>query len=422
MIKNNSKPNVIILTHSYPRFKGDWRSNFIESLAVAYKEKTASISVLVPYANQWNRNKQNANGIKLITYRYMPFKSWHILGYGNSLAGDLKFNFLHIFLLPFMIFFGVIKLSILLKKYPVQIIHCHWAFPNSIIALAAKFLTRSDVKIFSSFPGSDVTVISKSGLIGKVIAKIINKSDYLSCNSSDLSEDLVKVGINKNKIDYVIYGVDSQKMTFDQSARRVIRKDLKVGSQEFMLLMVGRFVQKKGFITAIKAMLLIRRKYSKVKLFIIGSGILKRNYLDEIKKAELTEHVIILGEVLPEKLKEYYSACDILLMPSEREPSDGLNVVVVEAMSCGRPIVASSAGGNDLVVFDGFNGKIHKPGDIKDLAFKLIDLIKHKSRLVKMGRNSRRLVEDRFNWDAISSYYLSRYYEIKTRGKAKSQN
>jgi glycosyltransferase involved in cell wall biosynthesis len=114
-----------------------------------------------------------------------------------------------------------------------------------------------------------------------------------------------------------------------------------------------------------------------------------------------------LGEVLPGELKTYYSACDIFLMPSERFPSDGLNVVVVEAMACGRPIVASGVGGNDLVVFDGENGYLHQAGDAEDLARKVAPLLVDVNAREEMGRKSKILVDDRFNWKSIAGYYLA---------------
>jgi D-inositol-3-phosphate glycosyltransferase len=99
-------------------------------------------------------------------------------------------------------------------------------------------------------------------------------------------------------------------------------------------------------------------------------------------------------------------------MPSERLPSDGLNVVVVEAMACGRPVIASSVGGNDLVVFEGVNGYLHHCGDPEALAAKICLLIKDEKRRLEMGSNSKALVDERFNWNSISRYYIDCYRNL----------
>jgi glycosyltransferase involved in cell wall biosynthesis len=406
--------HVVIVTHSYPRYEGDWRSNFIESLAVGYRQNGAKVTVLVPRTKRWGRQSEDHAGIRIVSYSYMPFESWHILGYGKSMKGDLKMNPLHGLLLPFLIIAGTVRLALLLRTERVSFMHAHWAVPNTIIALAARFLSCINVKIFSSFPGSDVTVISQTGVVGKVLARTIARSDYLSCNSSDLKEDLVKAGIPAQKIDCVIYGVNNQTMQFDVGARIRIRRHLGIGDDVIALLMVGRFVPKKGFTTGIKAMQAIRSRHSNARLLIVGSGLLEPEYRGIMKESGTEEAITLLGEVLPAELKYYYSACDIFLMPSERFPSDGLNVVVVEAMACGRPVVASSVGGNDLVVFDGVNGYLHRAGDAEDLAAKVEMLIDDRHRRLGMGIASKSLVDDRFNWKAIAAYYLAHYHALQS--------
>lgn len=404
--------HVAIVTHSYPRFEGDWRSNFIESLAMAYKEKGCKVTVIVPFSVDWQRNSSNSNGISLITYRYMPFSAWHTLGYGKSMKGDLKINPLHILLAPFMVVIGSLSVALLLRSEKVSFIHAHWAIPNTIISLIGRFFARSKVKILTSFPGSDVTVITKLGFLGRYLAALIGKSDYLSCNSSDLKEDLVSAGIPKNKIDYVIYGVNNSSMKFDDVSRTEIRGRYKISDDQILLLLIGRFVPKKGFSTALKAMAIININYSNVRMMLIGSGVEDTNYRKIIHEQGTENTIIFIGEVSPRELKKYYSACDIFLMPSERFPSDGLNVVVVEAMSCARPLVVSDVGGNDLVVFNNENGFLHRAGDPVDLASKLQPILNDQSLRLIMGNKSRALVDERFNWNSIADYYLDRYINL----------
>jgi glycosyltransferase involved in cell wall biosynthesis len=403
--------HVVIVTHSYPRFDGDWRSNFIESLAVGYRKNGTKVTVLVPLAAKWNRSNTDS-GIRIIPYNYMPFKSWHVLGYGDSMKGDLKMNPLHVLMLPFLMLAGILRLARLLRSEQVSFLHAHWAVPNTLIALAARVLARSETKVLTSFPGSDVTVIERSGAVGKLLARIIAKSDYLSCNSSDLKDVLVDAGIPEEKIDYEIYGVDADTMQFNSDARARIRTSLGVGAQDIMLLMVGRFVAKKGFGTGIRAMEKIKARHGNIKLFLIGSGLLEPQYRRIMASCGVEDVTTLLGEVLPTDLKNYYSACDVFVMPSERFPADGLNVVVVEAMACGRPIVASSVGGNDLVVFEGENGFLHRPADSDDLAVK-VDLLALNPEVRRtMGTQSRVLVEKRFNWTSIAAHYLARYRKL----------
>lgn len=415
-MNTGDKMKICIVSHSYPFFAGDWRSNFIASLAGAYADLGNELTVFTPlYAGEY-RKTDEINKIKIVEYRYMPFKSWHLVGYGSSMKNDTKVSKLTIILTPFLLIAGIIKLTGLLKRENYDFLHCHWAVPNALIAVGARWLAGTDTKILTSFPGSDVTVIRNTGILGKIMARIIAKSDYMSCNSADLKEELVKSGIKSEKVDYVIYGVDNKKINFSAEKRKIIREKLEVNDDTILLLMIGRFIPKKGFSTAFRALKYIVEKHKNIKLAVVGDGDLKSEYVDILKRDKTSGHAIFIGYINANELIDYYSACDIFLMPSEKNPPDGLNTVVPEAMACGRPIVASDVGGNDLVVFDGFNGFLHSEGNYERLAVLVSRLINNEKLRIDMGRKSLELIQTKFNWKAIAEYYIEKYKE--TYGKA----
>ncbi len=240
---------------------------------------------------------------------------------------------------------------------------------------------------------------------------MIAKSDYLSCNSTDLKEDLVSAGIEKNKIDLVIYGVDDKKIFFSENKRADLRRALEISEDDIVLLLIGRFVPKKGFSTAFQSLKYIMNYNKNVRLVVVGDGPLKNDYLDILRRDCTESYVHFVGEIPPQELSRYYSVCDIFLMPSERLPSDGLNVVVPEAMACGRPIIASNVGGNNLVIFHGINGYLHDERNPQQLAECVKKLLDNPDKMKEMGDHSLKLIRDRFNWDAIAQYYLERCHE-----------
>jgi len=408
---------VCILTHSYPRFEGDWRSNFIESLARAYARNDSDVTVFVPYASKFRREPVDDLGVKIISYKYAPLPSLHTIGYGHSMRSDLTINLQDLLLIPLLLTVGVIRFACLLRRERFDFVQAHWAVPNALIAILGRFLARSKTKVFTSFPGSDVTVITSLGLIGRLLAKIIARSNYLSCNSSDLKEDLVAVGLDPDAIDYVIYGVDDRKIFYSEEERVALRRAWGVSEQDIVLLMIGRFVPKKGFSTAFRSLKHIVQRNGNVRLVVVGDGPLNSEYRDILDEDGTQAYVRFIGEIPPAELRKYYSSCDIFLMPSRRLPSDGLNVVVPEAMACGRAIIASAVGGNDLVIFPGVNGYLHPEDDARQLADLVVLLAGDPARRREMGENSLRLIRERFNWNAIARYYLDRYRELMSSDK-----
>jgi glycosyltransferase involved in cell wall biosynthesis len=402
---------LCIITHSYPRFEGDWRSNFIESLARSYAKNGADVTVFVPYAIHFNRMPKDDEGVKIVSYRYLPFRSLHTIGYGHSMKSDLKIDLRDLLIMPFLLLVGIVRFAILLRREKFDLIQAHWAVPNTLIAVFGRSLAFSPAKIFTSFPGSDVTVITRLGWFGKLLGRIIARSDYLSCNSSDLKEDLVKAGLDENKIDFVIYGVDDEKIRFSEEGRAALRTSWKISEDDIVLLLVGRFVPKKGFSTAFRSLKYLTEYTKRVKLVVVGDGPLRNEYLAILKEDRTEPYVEFIGEIPPQELGNYYSACDIFLMPSRRLPSDGLNVVVPEAMACARAIVASNVGGNDLVVVNGVNGFLHEENDPRQLTDFVLRLMENPDMRREFGKNSLKLVRDRFRWNSITNHYLERYYE-----------
>jgi phosphatidyl-myo-inositol dimannoside synthase len=406
---------VCIVSHSYPRFQGDWRSNFIESLASAYARNGAEVTVLTAYTPEWNRPSIDPAGVKIVTYKYAPLSSWHTIGYGHSMIGDLEMNPVDVLLAPSMVCMGALKLASLLRQERFDLIHAHWAVPNALIGLAGRMLAGSKARIFASFPGSDVAVITRLGWLGRVILRIIERADYLSCDGPDLGEDLEKAGLDPRRMDYVIYGVDEKAIHFSERARADLRRELQIAEDQIVLLMIGRFVAKKGFSTGFEALNYIRQGRQSVKMIVVGDGPLKEEYLRILGKDGTTPYVHFVGAIPTQELHKYYSACDIFLMPSRRLPSHGLNVVVPEAMACARPIVASDVGGNKLVILPGVNGYLHEENNPRQLAEFALQLAADPALRQKMGQESLRLVRERFNWDAIACHYLERLHEFSDR-------
>lgn len=402
---------LCIITHSYPRFDGDWRSNFIESLAKAYVHQDVEVTIFVPYTKTGDRKTGKFDKIRIVTYKYLPFKAWHTIGYGHSMGSDLTINLQDLLLMPFLLLVGMIRFTLLLRKEHFDLIQAHWAVPNTVIAVFGRFFARSQAKIFTSFPGSDVTAISAFGCMEGMLTNIISRSDYLSCNSSDLKNALIKAGFDARRIDLVIYGVDEGIITFSADDRAAIRRTWCVHEGDIVLLMIGRFVPQKGFSTALRALRHITSKRKNVRLMVVGNGSLKSEYDTILMNDGTGSYVQFVGEIPTQELKRYYSACDIFLMPSRRLPADGLNVVVPEAMSCGRAIVASRVGGNDLVVFHGVNGFLHEENDHGQLSELVLKLADDPEMRREMGTRSLWLIRERFSWDVIAKHYLKEFYD-----------
>jgi len=108
----------------------------------------------------------------------------------------------------------------------------------------------------------------------------------------------------------------------------------------------------------------------------------------------------------------WYNMADALAMPSVTKPADGLNVCVLDAMACGKPILASDCAGNDLVVEHGKNGFLFPEGDAAALADAIVQLASQPQLGRRMGQESRRLIDEALGWPHLARRYRQHFHRL----------
>jgi glycosyltransferase involved in cell wall biosynthesis len=134
-------------------------------------------------------------------------------------------------------------------------------------------------------------------------------------------------------------------------------------------------------------------------LLIVGDGDLKEQFQALASELGIADRTVFPGSVSHHGLPSYYAAADILALPSSQVESFGL--VLIEAMACGKPVVASSLPGVRSVVTDGKDGLLVQPGSVADLAEKVQRLLHDPSLRQEMGERGRAKVEAAYAWATI---------------------
>jgi glycosyltransferase involved in cell wall biosynthesis len=94
---------------------------------------------------------------------------------------------------------------------------------------------------------------------------------------------------------------------------------------------------------------------------------------------------------------------------------EAFGMVLIEAMACGKPVIASNLPGVRSVVNDGEDGLLVEPGNVADLAAKIRQLLDDPQRRQEMGKRGRAKVERKYAWDAIGAKLEQTYYEVLNR-------
>ena len=178
---------------------------------------------------------------------------------------------------------------------------------------------------------------------------------------------------------------------------------------KYRMLFVGRLEPRSGLPYLLKAMTHVVRAVPEAVLVVVGEGPYRYKY-QRMVPPHVAQHIIWCGRVLPEfGLPCYYRTADLFVAPSPGGHSFG--ITLLEAMSTGIPVVASSIPGYRQLVDDGETGLLVLPGDVNALAEKIIMLLHDTQLRHILGSNGRRKAL-RFAWDKVADAVERVYYEL----------
>jgi len=203
-------------------------------------------------------------------------------------------------------------------------------------------------------------------------------SEFLISSSEHEKQSLLKeYGIPSSKISVIYPGVN--KRLFYPLNQSDVRQELGFREKDKIILFVGRIEPVKGLFVLIEALELLRKEApslsSRLKLIVVGGGSKssdhpKNKEIVRIQKAiaekNLRDKVLFLGSKKQNQLNKYYSAADVLVVPSLYE---SFGLVVVEALACGTPVIASRIGEMVNIIKEGKNGFYFAPNDPSSLSF-----------------------------------------------------
>jgi len=179
------------------------------------------------------------------------------------------------------------------------------------------------------------------------------------------------------------------------------------------ILFVGRLDPVKGVQYLLKAMEIVCEVLPDAKLILVGDGEEREKLECLTNSLGMRDRVQFVGRIPHEKIPDYLYQADIFVLPSL---SEGLAIVILEAMACGLPIVATRVGGVPDIIEDGVNGYMVESGDFQEMAKKIIFILENQPVMHLISKNNRLKVQE-YDWKNVINQIECIYFEI-----AKQQN
>ncbi|MFH1055289.1 MAG: glycosyltransferase family 4 protein [Candidatus Altiarchaeota archaeon] len=220
--------------------------------------------------------------------------------------------------------------------------------------------------------------------------EFIKESEAVIAISKELSEDIPKeFNIAKDTVKTIYNGIDTT--VFRSYASKVMGEY----PGERIILSVSVLHRQKGVQYLIEALAKLVDRIPNAHLIVVGDGPYRKSLEQRTIRLKLGKNVTFMGKVQHEGLADYYNACEAFIIPTIRV--EGLPLIELEAMACGKPVIASEIGGIPSVITDGVNGLLVKPKDIDTLANRLIEVLENEKLARRLGSSARKTIEEGFS-------------------------
>ncbi len=211
-----------------------------------------------------------------------------------------------------------------------------------------------------------------------------------------------------DKVRVIHNSVDTEKFTIRADLRRKFRNGYGIQDNELLIGVVGRLVDFKGHRYFVDAASMLSEKNDNVRFVIVGDGPLRYDIEQRSKRLVGNNKLIFTGEVL--NVEEAINGLDIHVLPSIEEH---FGRVVIEAMACGVPVVATNAGGVPEIIEDGVNGILVPPKDSAEIADAVQRLIDDRGKRESLCEAGRITVRERFTQEVHAKNILNLYKELE---------
>jgi len=396
---------ILHIVTAFPRFPNDIISPWLVEMLKRLRAAGHDVEVLAPaYRGGGNRE---FGGIPVHRFRYFPAR-WEDLTHDQATPDRLRRSLRYKIMPLFYVLGGVWAAWRLCRRRSYDIVHVHWPLPHALLGWAAR--RACGARMITSWYGVELRWV-KSSLpwLRRFLVWALRASDQVVAISSATAREITNlVPVSVRVIPYTIGFPEAAPGSSSPRA-----------GDTFVILFVGSLVERKGVRYLIDALPLLSTQLH-AKLVIIGDGAERSRLEAQVRERGLDHRVEVRGRVAEQELRRAYAGASVLVLPAivdARGDTEGLGVVLLEAMSYGVPVIGSDLGGITDIVVDGETGLLVPPQDPAALAAALERLATDRGLARRLGEAGGSHVRRRFSWPAIIAQWEECYAAVLDSGR-----
>lgn len=364
---------------------------FVYEQAVNLARQGCQVDVIAPHL-PGSPLAETLAGVRVHRARYVIPARWQTLCYGNGIPHNLRHSWWARAQLPLLL------LALLLKTVRTargcDLIHAHWSIAG-IVALLGGKLTGKPVVL--TMHGAELYVLKNNPLLRFLLERV----DWVVCNSTFTQARVLAISAPR-QCTLIPPGVDVERFHPAAPVDAFRAHQPEATGDQPIILAIGRLVERKGFAYLIDALALLPASLAPF-LMIRGSGPLRESLEARAAANGVAQRVKFLNYIADADLPGYYAAADVFVLPAvvdSAEDTEGLGVVLLEALACGAPCVACAVGGIPDIIQDGVTGILVPPRDAPALADRIARLLHDEALRQQLSQSGRAYVAANFSWQA----------------------
>jgi glycosyltransferase involved in cell wall biosynthesis len=369
----------------YPRSQNDTEVPWLRKTVNLLVKQGHEITVFVTSFR--GLKTHTIDGVTVKRFRYFPAK-WEDVTHDEG--GPNKIHKMHYFLISAIyILSGSLQLAMLHRREKFDILHVHWPFPHGIMSSFAKIFCKT--RIVLNFHGAELLLVKRFGFVKSFLRYFIKNADAVIVNSSFTGKKVTD-----------IYNCDINVIPYGTTIEPVINISKKSYGRN--IFSVGRMIERKGFKYLIDAMKYVVKEFPDARLTLAGGGPVRDELMQQVKELSLENYVSLPGKVPSVVLEKLFSGADMFVLPAiidKNGDTEGLGVVLVEAMTYKLPVVASNVGGIPDVIIPGKSGILVEEKNSQALSEAMIKLLKAPDEMKVLGEKGFDFVSGYFSWERV---------------------
>jgi len=390
---------ILYIVSAYPRYPGDvitpWLGETIRRLGDAGVE----VEVLAPAYRGGGATV--VDGVRVHRFRYAP-AAWERLTHEQTAPDRVRERPWYLALVPAYVAAGCRSAARLVRCRRFDAVHVFWPVPHALLGRAAQ--RAAALPLVLTFFGVELTWTRRHlPWVRPWLRRWVRQAQAVTAISSYTAEELRRLDPAIQPV-IVPFGAAVAGEALPPRPRR--------GPGPFRVLFVGRLVERKGVHRLVEAAV---RWPSDVVVEVVGEGP-ERPRLEALAQAlRVAERVRFLGQVTAEELRRRYAEADVFVLPAvvdAKGDTEGLGVVLLEALAAGLPVVASAAGGIRDIVEHERTGLLVPPDDADALAAAVERVRRDPETAARWVACGQARIRDRFAWPRIVERLVHLYASL----------